>query len=88
MSTLFGTKDQRRVTSPYPALQAMLPRLAALNPEHETRPIFDRRDKAEVFIQLAREKSRDLFLNAVWAINHNDLKSSKIQAWSYTEYPC
>ena len=78
----------RNASSPYPALQAVLPRLAALNPNHKQRPVFDERGKAELYIDVQAEDGEDLTLIPVWAINHTDLQSSTISGWSVTEYPC
>ncbi len=78
----------RNASSPYPALQAVLPRLAALNPNHTQRPVFDERGKAELYIDVQAEDGDDFTLIPVWGIDHQDLQTSEIQAWSVTEYPC
>lgn len=78
----------RNASSPYPALQAVLPRLAALNPNHTQRPVFDERGKAELYIDVQAEEGDDYTLIPVWAINHTELQKSEMQGWSVTEFPC
>ena len=80
--------EDGRVSSPYPALQSILPRLAALNPNHEPRPVFEERGKADLYIDVEAEDGDQLMLIPVWSIDHNDLRSSGIQAWSFTRHPC
>lgn len=83
------TPEQGRdASSPYPALQAVLPRLAALNPNHTQRPVFDERGKAELYIDVQAEEGEEYALIPVWGINHTDLQESTIEAWSVTKYPC
>lgn len=76
--------------SPHPALQAVLPRLRALNPERsESRPVFDNKSKARLFIDIQeREEGKALMLTPVWAIDHTDLEASEIKGWTVTKYPC
>lgn len=79
-----------KIMSPHPHLQTVLPRLRALNPDrNESRPIFDNKAKAKLFIDIQeREEGKDLFLTPVWAIDHTDLASSDIKGWTVTKYPC
>lgn len=75
-----------RVQSPYPALQALLPRLAHLNPSRKNDPIFRQRDEAEFFIRSLSAEAPTHVLTPVWALDHNDLQSSTILSWSVTEH--
>ena len=79
-----------KLRSPHPALQAVLPRLRALNPERsESRPVFDNKAKARLFIDIQeREGDRYLMLTPVWGIDHTDLAASEIKGWTVTRYPC
>ena len=69
--------------SVYPALQAMLPRIAQ-HMAHEWRPIFEERDDALRFVETlnSEDDSAKFGLNPVWAINHIDLTGSRIVGWS------
>ncbi len=82
--------EPTKMRSPHPALQAVLPRLRALNPERsESRPVFDNKAKARLFIDIQeREEDRALMLTPVWGIDHTDLQSSQIKGWTVTRYPC
>jgi hypothetical protein len=84
------SSDVTKIRSPHPALQSVLPRLRALNPErNESRPIFDNKAKAKLFIDIQeREEERDLMLTPVWGIDHTDLQSSEIRGWTVTKHPC
>jgi hypothetical protein len=82
--------DSNKIQSPYPALQAVLPRLRALNPErNENRPVFDNKSKARLFIDIQeREQDKQLMLTPVWGIDHGDLSASEIRGWTATRFPC
>ncbi len=89
------TREQReeptKIKSPHPALQAVLPRLRALNPDgsESSRPIFDNKAKAKLFIDIQeREEDRELMLAPVWKLDHTDLGASEIKGWTVTRYPC
>lgn len=84
----FAETERVGARSPYPALQAILPRLAALNPHPRRRPIFDDREDAEVFIESEADNGRVFALIPVWAVNHMALERSEIHAWSVTRHPC
>jgi len=80
-------KSQGKEQSPHPQLQALLPQLASIGPNQDSRPVFDTRAEAEQHIQKARqEEGKTLHLNPVWAIDHTDLRSSEIAGWSVTEH--
>ena len=73
------------VQSPHPDLQALLPRLATIGPNFAQRPLFD--DLSE-----AQERLEDMGAQAtfhivpVWAINHNDLTSSRVVNWTFVRH--
>jgi hypothetical protein len=57
-----------------------------MSPEAHWRPAFEEREEAEKLIAaVATEEDRELFLNPVWAIDHEDLTNSQIVGWSVTE---
>lgn len=84
------TNDAAKIRSPHPALQSVLPRLRALNPErNESRPVFDNKAKAKLFIDIQeREEDKELMLTPVWGVDHTDLESSEIKGWTVTKFPC
>ncbi len=77
-----------RLQSPYPALQAVLPKLANLSPSKVKGPVFRQREEAEFFIRNVSNKSEHRVLIPVWVIDHNDLRNSKILSWSFTRHSC
>ncbi|AWV90878.1 hypothetical protein [Bradymonas sediminis] len=79
-----------KIKSPHPDLQAILPRFRALNPDAaESRPVFDNRAKARLFIDIQSvDEQQKLRLMPLWDIDHGDLEASKIRAWSVTRRPC
>lgn len=80
------TMNEEKISSPHAELQTLLPRLGAMSPNAEWRPAFESRDQAEGLIAAAAtEEGRELFLNPVWAIDHDDLANSEIVGWSVTE---
>jgi hypothetical protein len=83
-------EEPSKKRSPHPALQSVLPRLRALNPErNESRPVFDNKAKAKLFIDIQeREEDKELMLTPVWGVDHTDLESSEIKGWTVTRYPC
>lgn len=73
------------VRSPYPALQALLPRLATIGTNSEKAPVFDDYTDAEAY----REKlntDEKVYIIPVWAINHTDLTSSEVVNWTFTRW--
>lgn len=82
--------EASKIQSLYPDLQAVLPKLSALNPDAaDPRPVFDNRAKARLFIDIQTDDSNHpLVLMPVWEIDHNDLDASHIGAWSVTSRPC
>ena len=84
------TNEAVKIRSPHPGLQSVLPRLRALNPEgKESRPVFDNKAKAKLFIDIQeREEDKVLLLTPVWGVDHTDLESSEIKGWTVTKYPC
>jgi hypothetical protein len=78
--------NEEKITSPYAELQALLPRLRDVSPNAQWRPAFEDRDEAESLIAVvATEEERELFLNPIWAIDHDDLTHSQIVGWSVTD---
>jgi len=79
-----------KLQSPHPALQAALPRLAALNPRgSEFKPVFKTREEAEEVMKvLERTEDCTYHLNPIWAVNHSDLTASTIAGWSFTDRLC
>ncbi|MFW5967788.1 MAG: hypothetical protein ACOCV2_09735 [Persicimonas sp.] len=79
-----------KISSPHPALQSVLPRLRALNPDRgreEGKPVFDNKAKARLFIDVQRrEEGRQLRLTPVWAIDHTDLQGSDIEGWTVVRH--
>lgn len=75
-----------KISSPHPGLQAVLPRLRALNPERDSeegKPVFDNKAKARLFIDIQRrEEGHELRLGPVWSIDHTDLEGSQIEGWT------
>lgn len=73
------------VRSPYPALQALLPRLASIGVTTDDRPVFDDPSKVEEYLE--ENGDEDKFCVApVWAINHTDLMSSAVVNWTYKRW--
>ena len=72
------------VSSPYPALQALLPRLASITTNSDNRRIFDK--PAEVEEYLADQDDENLHVVPVWAIKHTDLTSSQVVKWTYKRW--
>ncbi len=85
---LSGTRKRVKLQSPYPALQALLPRLSNLSPSKKQGPIFRQREEAEFFIRNITNNSESRILIPVWVIDHNDLQNSKILSWSITRHCC
>lgn len=81
-------RQHSRLQSPYPALQAVLPKLANLSPSKVKGPVFRQREEAEFFIRNISNKSDSRILIPVWVIDHNDLRNSKILSWSITRHCC
>ncbi|MBA2664916.1 MAG: hypothetical protein H0U74_21690 [Bradymonadaceae bacterium] len=76
-----------RIQSPYPALQALLPRLSSLSPSKKRGPVFRQREEAEFFIRSLTDSVGQVLV-PVWVIDHNDLQNSKILSWSITVDRC
>lgn len=73
------------VASPYPGLQALLPRLKSIGTNSESRPLFD--NPEEVVEHLDNMDSNTTFyVVPVWAIKHTDLTNSEVVQWSYTRW--
>ncbi len=79
-----GATGRLRIKSPYPALQALLPRLSSLSPSKKRGPVFRQREEAEFFLRSLTDKT-DQVLSPVWIIDHNDLQNSKILSWSVSD---
>jgi hypothetical protein len=79
------SKDTILLQSPYPGLQALLPRLRSIGLNTSSKPLFDEPKEAQHFLdKLDRDK---LFcVVPVWAIDHNDLESSSIVKWTFAPY--
>ncbi len=72
---------KRDVTaSPYPALQALLPRLSSKG-RLDLQPLFVDREEAELFAEDA-EIYGAAHVVPVWAIDHTDLQQSEIVRWT------
>jgi hypothetical protein len=69
------------VSSPYPALQAVLPRLGAKGRMDELQPLFLDLEEAEFYLEDS-EWGELAFVVPVWAIDHTDLQSSEIVRWT------
>ncbi len=82
------TRQHPRLQSLYPALQAVLPKLANLSPSKVKGPVFRQREEAEFFIRNVSKQSENKVLIPVWIIDHNDLRNSKILSWSITRHCC
>ena len=78
-------KQTTPVQSPYPALQALLPRLATIGASSESRPIFDNPSEVEEFLAGRGEEDKYVVV-PVWAINHTDLTSSEVVNWSFRRW--
>lgn len=71
--------------SPYPALQAVLPRLASIGLSADDRPVFS--DPEAVTEHLEQKDDQDAYCAVpVWAINHTDLMRSAVVNWTYTRW--
>lgn len=81
-------RQPARLQSLYPALQAVLPKLANLSPSKIKCPVFRQREEAEFFIRNISNKSESRILIPIWIIDHNDLRNSKILNWSITRHAC
>jgi len=80
-------ETNEKIQSPHGELQAMLPRILQTTPDW--RPVFQSRDMAEAFLRRQAgegDHGADMQLQAVWAIDHSDLGSSKVVGWSVTEF--
>lgn len=76
---------ENKLNSPHPALQTVLSQLGRLSVRRGTTPIFSSRDAAEHVIAIsATATGRDVALTGVWTIDHEDLTSSEIVAWTVT----
>ncbi len=84
-STNTGNSQPHLLSSPYPALQAVLPRLASIGVHAEDRPLFDDPDKVEEYLE-GVSGSDSFHIVPVWAINHADLMSSEVVHWSYVQW--
>ncbi len=73
------------VSSPHPALQALLPRLGSIGTNTENQPVFDEPADAEAYIE-KHEDGGDFHIVPVWAINHEDLTSSQVVNWTYKRW--
>ena len=73
---------QRPIQSPYPALQALLPRLNARGRMEDFQPLFYDEEEAELFLDDADEDDPIPFIVPVWAIDHLDLSRSEIVRWT------
>ncbi len=78
-------QSNEKIQSPHGELQAMLPQILQTTPEW--RPVFQSREMAEAFIERQVESGEfdELYLHAVWAVDHSDLASSEVVGWSVTE---
>lgn len=74
-----------RVSSPHPALQALLPRLGSIGRGSEDRPIFDDPEEVESYLEQV-DDGDDYHVVPVWSINHTDLTSSKVVNWTYRRW--
>ena len=73
------------VSSPHPALQALLPRLGSIGTNTDNQPIFD--EPAEVQAYIDKHEDEDHFhIVPVWAINHKDLTNSEVVNWTYRRW--
>ena len=84
-STEKTAQQSPRVASPYPALQALLPRLKVLGHNTESRPLFDTPDEVEEHLDFV-DVDATFYVIPVWAINHTDLTNSEVVNWSYTRW--
>lgn len=80
---------EHKIQSPHPALQALLPRLAALSPSRRQRQLFRTREDAQKHLAelLAQPLTLLPQITPVWGIDHNDLGNSKPVGWSISEFP-
>lgn len=79
------TESTPRLQSPYPALQAMLPRLREAGTHDAPPPIFDDQDEVDGYLSVVDE-GRRYFSVPVWAINHADLMRSNVVNWTYCRW--
>lgn len=75
-----------RVSSPHPALQALLPRLSSIGTNTDNRPVFDDPSEVEDYLAKHEDDSDQFHIVPVWAINHKDLTSSEVVNWSYRRW--
>lgn len=75
-----------RVSSPHPALQALLPRLGSIGTNSDSRPVFEEPEEVEAYLQKHEDDPEKFHIVPVWAINHKDLTSSKVVNWSYRRW--
>lgn len=77
---------EEKVSSPHAGLQSVLGHLGRLNPHLRIGPRFPDRHTAEHVVAIASTtSSASVDLAPVWQIDHDDLLSSKIVAWTVTE---
>ena len=73
------------VASPYPALQALLPRLKSIGARVESRPLFEKPEEVVEHLDNVDTDST-FYVVPVWAINHTDLTNSEVVNWTYTRW--
>lgn len=78
-------KPTSPVSSPYPGLQAVLPRLRSIGANSENTPVFSEREEVEEYLDDHNGADR-LHIVPVWAINHTDLMRSEIVNWTFTRW--
>lgn len=76
------------VQSPYPALQAVLPRLRSIGVNASPSPLFDDPEEVEHFLEKLQTLEGDQTFNIVpvWAIDHRDLTSSSVAKWTFSPW--
>ena len=80
-----STGHRAPLSSPHPALQALLPRLGSIGVHSDERPLFDEPDEVSEYLD-ERGLEQDYQVVAVWAINHADLMRSDIVHWTYSPW--
>ncbi len=80
------TETSSPVSSPHPALQALLPRLGSIGARSESRPVFDDPAEVEAYLEKHEDHPEQFHPVPVWAINHKDLTRSEVVNWSYRRW--
>lgn len=80
-----ATSTNAPLQSPYPALQALLPRLSTLRMRGLDPPVFHERRKAIAHLDEKGMKD-EFYVVPVWEIDHRDLTSSEVVTWSFARW--